>query len=100
LGHDLTWRKKQMFTVPVGEWFRQALAGFCRDTLLDGRLEARGIVDTGIVSGMIDTHIAGTQNNTRQLRALISLEIWFRLFIDEDPDMLAQAARPATDIAA
>lgn len=99
LGRDLTWRKKQMFTVPVGEWFRQALAGFCRDTLLDGRLEARGLVNTDIISGMIDTHIAGTQNNTRQLRALISLEIWFRLFIDEDPDMLAQAARPATDVA-
>ena len=89
-----------MFTVPVGEWFRQALAEFCRDTLLDGRFEARGIVDTDIVSHMIDAHIAGTQNNTRQLRALISLEIWFRLFIDRDPDMLAQAARPATDIAA
>ena len=99
LGHDLTWRKKQMFTVPVGEWFRQALAGFCRGVLLDGRLKARGIVDTRVVSGMIDTHIAGTQNNTRQLRALISLEIWFRLFVDEDLDMLAQAARPTKDIA-
>ena len=100
LGKELTYRKKQMFTVPVGEWFRQALAGFCRDTLLDGRLEARGIVDTDIVSQMINAHIAGTQNNTRQLRAFISLEIWFRLFIDRDPDMLAQAARPATDITA
>tara|TARA_R110002012_G_scaffold47399_1_gene124222 strand:+ start:30612 stop:32447 length:1836 start_codon:yes stop_codon:yes gene_type:complete len=100
LGRELTWRKKQMFTVPVGEWFRQALAGFCRDTLLDGRLEARGIVDTDIVSQMISAHIAGAQNNTRQLRALISLEIWFRLFIDEDPDMLTQAAKPVADIAA
>ncbi|HDZ39944.1 MAG TPA: asparagine synthase (glutamine-hydrolyzing) [Marinobacter sp.] len=98
LGKKLTYRKKQMFTVPVGEWFRQALAGFCHDTLLDGRLEARGIVDTSIVSQMISSHIAGTQNNTRQLRALISLEIWFRLFIDNDPDMLAQAARSARNI--
>lgn len=95
LGRELTYRKKQMFTVPVGEWFRQALAGFCRETLLDGRLEARGIVDTAVVSGMIDAHVAGTQNNTRQLRALISLEIWFRLFIDADHGMLAQARTPA-----
>lgn len=97
LGRELTYRKKQMFTVPVGEWFRQALAEFCRDTLLDGRLEGRGIVDTNVVAQMIDAHIAGTQNNTRQLRALISLEIWFRLFIDRDPKVLAEAARPATD---
>lgn len=92
LGRELTYRTKQMFTVPVGEWFRQALAGFCRDTLLDGRLQARGIVDTAVVSHLINAHITGTENNTRQLRALISLELWFRLFIDQDPATLAEAA--------
>lgn len=99
LGQELTYRKKQMFTVPVGEWFRKSLAGFCRETLLDGRLESRGIVHTRIVSNMIDAHIAGTQNNTRQLRALISLEIWFRLFVDADPDTLARARRTPAEIA-
>ncbi|WP_281966971.1 asparagine synthase (glutamine-hydrolyzing) [Roseovarius nanhaiticus] len=100
LGQSLTYRKKQMFTVPVGEWFRDALAQFCRETLLDGRLEARDIVDTAIVALMIDAHIAGTQNNTRQLRALISLELWFRLFIDRDPATLAQATQPGKAAAA
>lgn len=91
LSTALTYRKKQMFTVPVGEWFRQALAGYCRDMLLDGRLEAREIVDVGIVNQMLNAHIAGTANHTRQLRALISLEIWLRLFIDRDPVWLDQA---------
>lgn len=91
LGRSLTYRKKQMFTVPVGEWFRQALAGFCRDMLLDGRLESRGIVNIGTVEALISTHISGTQNNTRVLRALISLEIWFRLFVDRDSALLTKA---------
>lgn len=91
LGSALTWRKKQMFTVPVGEWFRQALAGDCREILLNGRLEARGIVNTCVVQAMLDQHVAGTANYTRQLRALISLELWFRLFIDRDPVWLARA---------
>lgn len=94
LGSDLTWRKKQMFTVPVGEWFRQALAGYCRDVLLSGSLEGRGIVDIATVEGMITAHIAGTANYTRQLRALISLEIWYRLFVDADPDWLAKTHAP------
>lgn len=94
LGSALTWRKKQMFTVPVGEWFRQALAGQCRDVLLNGRLEARGIVDIRKVQGMIDAHVAGTSNYTRQLRALFSLELWFRLFVDRDPVWLDQAKSP------
>ncbi|MCP5086151.1 MAG: asparagine synthase (glutamine-hydrolyzing) [Rhodobacteraceae bacterium] len=96
LGDQLTYRKKQMFTVPVGEWFRQALAGYCREVLLDGRLEARGLFKMPTISDMIDTHIAGTQNHTRQLRALISLEIWYRLFIDEDPEWIAKAGQGST----
>ncbi|QIE47917.1 asparagine synthase (glutamine-hydrolyzing) (plasmid) [Pseudohalocynthiibacter aestuariivivens] len=92
LGAALTWRKKQMFTVPVGEWFRQALAGYCRDVLLDGRLEGRKIVNTAMVEQMISDHIAGTANYTRQLRALISLEIWFRLFVDNDDAWIAKTA--------
>lgn len=91
LGDELTYRPKQMFTVPVGDWFRQALAGYCRDLLLDGRLEARGLVDTASLSLMVEDHIGGSANYTRQLRAFISLEIWFRLFIDRDPEWLGQA---------
>lgn len=88
LGSELTYRKKQMFTVPVGEWFRQRLSGLCRDLLLDGRLESRRLFDPIIVAQMLSDHIDGRGNYTRQLRALMSLEIWFRLFVDKDPAML------------
>jgi asparagine synthase (glutamine-hydrolysing) len=93
LGDALTWRKKQMFTVPIGDWFRQVLAHDCREMLLDGRLGARGLVSEPVVATMLQAHIAGEENYTRQLRALISLEIWFRIFIDQDPEWL-NAAKP------
>ncbi len=92
LGRDLTYRRKQMFTVPIGEWFKDKLSEYCREMLLDGRLGARGIFEIGVVEDMLEAHMAGRENFTRQLRALISVEIWFRLFIDEDPEMLEQAA--------
>lgn len=95
LGDALTWRRKQMFTVPMGEWFRQVLAGYCRQLLLDGRLDARGLVDCQVVSQMLEAHISGQANYTRQLRALISMEIWFRLFIDQDPEWQGKAHAPA-----
>jgi asparagine synthase (glutamine-hydrolysing) len=100
LGRELTWRRKQMFTVPVGEWFRQRLAGYCRAMLLDGRLEARGLFSASEVATLLADHVAGTANNTRILRALISLEIWFRLFVDRDPAVLAAAQRMPERIAA
>jgi len=88
LGRNLTYRKKQMFTVPIGEWFRQSLAHYCREILLDGRLEGRAIVSARAVERMLAEHIQGTHNHTRQLRALISLELWYRLFIDSDQALL------------
>lgn len=91
LGDELTDRRKQMFTVPVGDWFRQALAGYCREILLDGRLASRGIVNAEVLTTMVESHISGLTNYTRQLRALISLEIWFRLFIDADQTWLNKA---------
>lgn len=94
LGEALTERAKRMFTVPVGEWFRQALAGYCREILLDGRLESRGIVAIRTVEKMLAEHISGTHNFTRQLRALISLEIWYRLFVDRDQDVRGEAVAP------
>jgi len=94
LGDKLTWRKKQMFTVPIGEWFKETLSQFARDLLLDGRLGAREILNQATVKSMLDAHIEGQANYTRQLRALISLEIWFRIFIDKDVDMIQHAQAP------
>jgi asparagine synthase (glutamine-hydrolysing) len=99
LGRDLTYRKKQMFTVPIGEWMRQALTTYCRELLLDGRLAGRGIVVTEAIEGMLAAHVKGTANHTRPLRALISLEIWFRMFVDEDGALLTQAVEPMENAA-
>lgn len=82
LGHDLTYRKKQMFTVPVGEWLKDGLSGFARDMLLDGRLGARGILREDGIERLLSEHVEGRANHTRILRALISVEIWHRLFVD------------------
>ncbi|MFN2099291.1 asparagine synthase (glutamine-hydrolyzing) [Altererythrobacter sp. MF3-039] len=93
LGPELTYRKKQMFTVPVGEWFRQSLTGYCREILFDGRLASRGIVSIELVERMLAEHISGIANHTRQIRALISVELWFRLFIDNDLNLRATALK-------
>lgn len=94
LGDALTYRRKQMFTVPIGEWFRGALAEFCGDLLLDGRLASRGLFSMDAVNIMFREHVEARRNHTRQLRALISLEIWYRLFADRDNELLAQATQP------
>lgn len=82
IGENLAYRKKQMFTVPVGEWFKTDLADMCHDLLLTSRTTARGIFDYDYVRELLDDHCSGHANNTREIRALMAIEIWFREFMD------------------
>lgn len=82
LGASLTDRSKQMFTVPVGEWLKQDLAGHARDMLLTDRFNDRGLFQPDTVHVLLESHIQGSRNNTREVRALMALEHWHRLFID------------------
>lgn len=79
IGKHLAYRKKQMFTVPIGEWFKDDLAELCQDLLLSKKTKLRGLFDYGYVQELLESHQAGEQNNTRQIRALMALEIWFRV---------------------
>lgn len=75
MGGDLAYRKKQMFTVPIGDWFRGEsypwLAGTLTRSDLLGRLVQRRAIDD-----MLARHRDGSANFTRELRALAALALW------------------------
>jgi asparagine synthase (glutamine-hydrolysing) len=75
IGEDLAHRRKQMFTVPVGEWFRKDsfdwLAGLLRGSDLLQRLLRRDAIE-----GLLQRHRDGTANHTRELRALAAVALW------------------------
>ncbi len=78
IGKNLAYRKKQMFTVPVGEWFKNELAELCQDLLLSKQSQSRELFDYEYIEKILIEHQKGMANNTRQIRALMALEIWFR----------------------
>lgn len=82
IGDELAYRKKQMFTVPVGEWFKKELAEMCEDLLLSGKALSRGIFCESYVRRLYREHCEGIENNTREIRALMAIELWFREFMD------------------
>lgn len=75
IGEELAYRRKQMFTVPVGEWFKGELHGWLRDML--SRCECiRELFEPAVVTAMLDHHRDSTSNFTRELRALVALALW------------------------
>ncbi len=83
IGEELAYRRKQMFTVPVGEWFRKQLAPFTESILLDERTMQRNLFRSDTVRRILDEHQRGEVDYTREIRALIAVELWARIFLDD-----------------
>ncbi|MBO6587221.1 MAG: asparagine synthase (glutamine-hydrolyzing) [Gracilimonas sp.] len=76
------YRRKQMFTVPIGEWFKNKLGDYLMTIIESERLIERNIWDATQIRQLADDHKNGRENNTRKLRAIVNLELWYRMFID------------------
>src|SRR5690606_34786232 len=57
IGHELAYRDKQMFTVPVGGWFRDELREYCRETLGENSYARRSGLFSNEVSLLLENHI-------------------------------------------
>lgn len=77
IGEALAHRKKQMFTVPIGDWFKGELHGWLRQTLTDSEV-IHQLFEPAVVTAMLDQHRDGSGNFTRELRALAALALWHR----------------------
>jgi len=85
LPHDILHRSKQMFTVPVGEWFKAHLAKALQQFLCSNRTLGRGLFNQQAIHTLVNEHTSGAKNHTRILRALVAIEIWYRIYIDGEP---------------
>ena len=78
-------RKKMGFPVPVGTWFRGAWRHLLENFVLSERALSRGLLDPMHVRRLVAGHAAG-ENHSERLWALLTFEIWQRIFLDgEDP---------------
>ncbi len=83
IGEDLAHRRKQMFTVPVGDWFRHGSYEWLRETLQGSELIAQ-LFEPAVVASMLERHRTGDANFTRELRALAALALWHRGVVQEE----------------
>jgi asparagine synthase (glutamine-hydrolysing) len=90
-------RKKMGFPVPVGAWFRGPYRQLLDEHVLGERALARGLFDPSAVRSLVERHCTGGENHSERLWALVTLEMWQRIFLDGE----APAARtPVMDFAA
>lgn len=63
-------------------WYRDALAQYVREMLLDSRALSRPYLNRDVVEEIVSGHTDGTRNATATIHKLLTLEYVHRLFID------------------
>ncbi len=63
-------------------WYRDALANYVREMLLDSRTLSRPYLQRETVEKLVKGHLKGDRNHTTAIHKLLTLEHLHRLFID------------------
>jgi asparagine synthase (glutamine-hydrolysing) len=63
-------------------WYRDFLASYVKEMLLDPKSLSRDFVDRRGVELLVQAHLSGTGNYTNQIHKLLTLEIFYRTFLD------------------
>jgi asparagine synthase (glutamine-hydrolysing) len=85
--------RKRGFSIPVAAWLRGDLAGFARDVLSPETVERQGYLDPSAVTRVLDDHIAGREDLSRQIWGLLNFTLWFDRYAREPTEAAATAQR-------
>ena len=92
LPHDIMYRPKMGFSVPLARWFRGPLRERVRSALLDGALGPTGLFERRAIEGLVDAHQSGRRDYSASLWTLLMLEAFLRVVHAQSP---AASAAPA-----
>jgi asparagine synthase (glutamine-hydrolysing) len=76
-------------------WYRDALAPYVREVLLDPQSLSRSYIDRKRVESVLQAHLTGKRNYTTEIHKLLTLELLHCLFVDGAP---ASASKRPWDI--
>jgi asparagine synthase (glutamine-hydrolysing) len=80
-------------------WYRDVLAGYLQEMLLDSRSLSRPYIERKAVEAVVGAHVKGERNYTNEIHKLLTLELLHRQFIDYDCDLRVPPAVPSTALA-
>ena len=88
--HELLYRPKMGFSVPLARWFRGPLRQRVRDALTSQALRDSGVFDTAYLSTLADQHESGARDHSAILWSVLMFESFLR--------QVHGAARPLPEV--
>jgi asparagine synthase (glutamine-hydrolysing) len=82
LPHDILYRPKKGFAVPLARWFRGPLRQRVRDAVLGPRLAETGWFDPAYLEQLVSSHQSGAHDQSAPLWTLLMFEAFLRKVVD------------------
>jgi asparagine synthase (glutamine-hydrolysing) len=77
LPHQIVYRQKRGFSVPVAEWMRGELQALLDETLGEEKLKRNGMFNTAFVRQLLREHWARQADHRRLLWPLFCFQLWY-----------------------
>jgi asparagine synthase (glutamine-hydrolysing) len=91
LPREIVHGKKRGFSIPAAAWLRGELEPFARETLASETLQRQGFFRPEVVERMLEEHVSGREDCSRQLWGLLAFTLWHQRHVERAPQ---EASRP------
>lgn len=81
LPHEILYRKKKGFGMPIGEWLRGDLRPLVLDVLGEKSLQEMNLFNPEYVQKILDEHMKGKKDNRKQTWTLLMFALWWRKWV-------------------
>jgi asparagine synthase (glutamine-hydrolysing) len=82
LPHDVLYRPKMGFAVPLARWFRGPLRARVESALSGDRLLATGVFNAGYLRNLFDAHVSGARDHSAPIWSLLMFDAFLRNVVD------------------
>ena len=82
--------RKRGFSIPAAAWLRGDLEPFARETLSEERVRRQGFFEPAAVQRVLDDHVSGSEDLSRQLWGLLAFTLWHERHVEREPTALRE----------
>jgi asparagine synthase (glutamine-hydrolysing) len=91
LPREIVHGKKRGFSIPAAAWLRGELEPFARELLSPDVLRRQGFFRPEAAGRLLDEHVAGREDRSRQLWGLLAFTLWYERHVEREP---GEATKP------
>jgi asparagine synthase (glutamine-hydrolysing) len=82
LPREVVHGRKRGFSIPAAAWLRGELEPFARETLSPEAIRRQGYLQPEAVTRVLDDHVAGREDLSRQLWGLLAFTLWHERHVE------------------